>query len=178
VGARGPTDTRHAAAWVGWLVRLPVTPGAARNGLLTAGAAFIVWGVISGQRAHVGYETPGTPLYRPEAKVNRDTAEIRKFFPIDEGWIVLKTPDYPDPHFHAGGGDYGSRPLLLPFTSVTRVQIPLGTPRKSRTEHDVPWSSRPTWASLYRSSETCPVPNTVRFGSCIAARSTAGEWQS
>lgn len=89
---------------VDWLVRLPVTPGSARNGLLTAGAAFIVWGVISGQRAHVGYETPGTPLYRPEAKVNRDTAEIGKFFPIDEGWIVLKTPDYPDPQSGLGPG--------------------------------------------------------------------------
>jgi uncharacterized protein len=40
--------------------------------------------------------TPGTPLYRPDAKVNLDTEEIGKFFPTDEGWVVLKTPDYPD----------------------------------------------------------------------------------
>jgi uncharacterized protein len=69
---------------------------------LAAGAAFIVWGGISGQRAHVGYETPGTPLYRPDAKVNRDTAEIGKFFPTDEGWVVLSTPDYPDPQSGLG----------------------------------------------------------------------------
>jgi uncharacterized protein len=85
-----------------WLTRLPVTPGAARTTLLAAGAAFIVWGGISGQRAHVGYETPGTPLYRPDAKVNLDTEEIGKFFPTDEGWVVLKTPDYPDPQSGLG----------------------------------------------------------------------------
>ena len=79
-----------------WLIRLPVTPGAARTTLLAAGAVFIVWGAISGQRARVGYETPGTPLYRPDAKVNRDAAQIGKFFATDEGWVVLSTPDYPD----------------------------------------------------------------------------------
>src|SRR5262249_49734993 len=76
-------------------IRPPVTAAAASVTLLAAGAAVIVWGAISGQRAHVGYETPGTPLYRPDAKVNRDTAEIGKFFPTDEGWVVLSTPDYP-----------------------------------------------------------------------------------
>jgi predicted RND superfamily exporter protein len=87
---------------VDWLVRLPVRPGFARSALIAGGAAFIVWGAISGQRAHVGYETPGTPLYRPDAEVNRDTAEIGKFFPIDEGWVVLSTPDYPDPQSGLG----------------------------------------------------------------------------
>lgn len=85
-----------------WLVRLPVTPGVARATLLCAGAVFIVWGGISGQRAHVGYETPGTPLYRPDAKVNRDTEQIGRFFPTDEGWVVLSTPDYPDPQSGLG----------------------------------------------------------------------------
>jgi uncharacterized protein len=84
------------------LVRLPVTPGAGRATLLVAGAAFIIWGGISGQRAHVGYETPGTPLYRPDAKVNQDTEEIGKYFPTDEGWVVLSTPDYPDPQSGLG----------------------------------------------------------------------------
>jgi len=87
---------------IDWLIRLPVTPGTPRTALLVAGAAFIVWGGISGQRAHVGYETPGTPLYRPDAKVNLDTAEIGKFFPTDEGWVVLSTPDYPDPQSGLG----------------------------------------------------------------------------
>jgi uncharacterized protein len=81
----------------GWLVRVPVTPGGLRTGLLASGAVFIVFGLISGQRARVGYETPGTPLYRQDSKVNRDTAEIGRFFPTEEGWIVLSTPEYPDP---------------------------------------------------------------------------------
>ena len=80
---------------IDWLVRVPVTPGVVRSALLIGGGAFIVWGVISGQRAHIGYETQGTPLYRPDSKVNQDIAEIAKFFPTDEGWVVLETPDYP-----------------------------------------------------------------------------------
>jgi uncharacterized protein len=87
---------------IDWLIRLPVTPGAPRTALLVAGAAFIVWGGISGERAHVGYETPGTPLYRPDAQVNLDTAQIGKYFPTDEGWVVLSTPDYPDPQSGLG----------------------------------------------------------------------------
>jgi len=114
-----------------WLVRLPVTPGVARTALMAGGAAFIVWGAISGQRARVGYETTGTPLYRPDAKVNRDTAEIGKFFPIDEAWVVLTTPDYPDPQSGLGPevlrmtddlGDYlvsrGDLLATIPFASV------------------------------------------------------------
>src|SRR5712692_9382319 len=89
-------------ALVDGLVRLPVTPGVARSALMAAGAVFIVWGAISGQRAHVGYQTPGTPLYRPAAKVNRDIAEIGKFFPTDEAWVVLSTPDYPNPQSGLG----------------------------------------------------------------------------
>jgi predicted RND superfamily exporter protein len=87
---------------IDWLIGLPVTAGLARSALLVAGALFIVWGAVSGQRAHVGYETPGTPLYRQDAKVNLDTAEIGKFFPTDEGWVVLSTPDYPDPESGLG----------------------------------------------------------------------------
>src|SRR5215469_11205590 len=89
-------------AMVDVLVRLPVTPGVARSALMAGGVAFIVWGAISGRRAHVGYQTQGTPLYRPDAKVNRDIAEIGKFFPTDEGWLVLSTPDYPDPQSGLG----------------------------------------------------------------------------
>jgi predicted RND superfamily exporter protein len=100
--SRGRQSSFSARRPIEWLVRLPVTPGAARTALLAGGAAFIVWGAISGQRAHVGYETPGTPLYRPEAKVNLDIAEIGKFFPTDEGWVVLSTPDYPDPQSGLG----------------------------------------------------------------------------
>jgi predicted RND superfamily exporter protein len=99
-----PTEPRATPlhGFINWLTRVPVTPGVARATLLAAGAAFIVWGGISGQRAHVGYETPGTPLYRPDAKVNQDTAQIGKFFPIDEGWVVLSSPDYPSPQSGIG----------------------------------------------------------------------------
>ncbi len=90
---------RGEASWFGALVDrlvlVPVTPGALRMAILAAGAAFIVWGVTSGQRARIGYETTGTPLYRPEAKVNRDMAVIGKYIPLDEAWIVLETPDWP-----------------------------------------------------------------------------------
>jgi predicted RND superfamily exporter protein len=84
------------SAFLNWLVSIPVTPGLARTVLLAGGGVFILFGVISGQRAHIGYETPGTPLYKPNSKVNQDIAEIGKYFPTDEGWVVLSTPNYPD----------------------------------------------------------------------------------
>ena len=79
-----------------WLVKVPVTPGVVRTSLLAGGALFIVFGVVSGQRARIGYQTPGTPLYRQDSQVNRDITEIGKFFPTDEGWVVLSSPDFPD----------------------------------------------------------------------------------
>jgi len=82
--------------FISWLLAVPVTPGAMRSALLIFGGAFIVWGMSSGLRARIGYETPGTPLYRPDSKVNQDIAEIGKFFPTDEGWVILdSTDDYP-----------------------------------------------------------------------------------
>jgi uncharacterized protein len=89
-------------AFLDWLTRVPVTPGLARTLLLAGGGIFIVFGVVSGQRAHIGYETPGTPLYKPNSKVNQDIAQIGKFFPTDEGWVVLSTPNYPDPQSGIG----------------------------------------------------------------------------
>jgi predicted RND superfamily exporter protein len=85
-----------------WILRVPVTPGAVRGGLLLFGAAFILWGVSSGLRARIGYETPGTPLYKSDSKVNQDIAEIGKFTPTDVGWIILNTADYPDPQSSLG----------------------------------------------------------------------------
>lgn len=84
------------------LLNVPITPGLLRSTLLAAGAVFILWGISSGLHARIGYETPGTPLYRPDSKVNRDIAEVSRFFPTDEGWIVLSTPDYPNPQSSIG----------------------------------------------------------------------------
>src|SRR5579875_306079 len=79
-----------------WLCRMPVTPGPARTGLLLGSLVFLLAGVFSGVHAQVGYTHPGTPLYRPGSKVNRDIAAISKYFPTDEGWVVVSTPAYPD----------------------------------------------------------------------------------
>ncbi len=77
------------------LVRIPVSPGAVRTAILAGGGLFIVWGVASGQRARIGYATGGTPLYRPGSAINRDMRVIGRYFPLDEGWVVLETPDWP-----------------------------------------------------------------------------------
>jgi hypothetical protein len=99
-----------------WLVRIPVTPGILRSALLIGGAAFILWGVVSGERARIGYETQGTPLYKPNSEVNQDIAQIAKFTPTDEGWIVLSTPDYPD-------AQSGISPNVLRMTDDLRVYL-------------------------------------------------------
>jgi predicted RND superfamily exporter protein len=87
---------------IDWLVRVPITPGVFRSSLLAGGALFVVFGLVSGQRARIGYETPGTPLFRQDSKVNRDLKEISKVYPTDVGWIVLASPDFPDPQSSIG----------------------------------------------------------------------------
>jgi uncharacterized protein len=100
---RGTSERRGPFhAFVEWLVKVPVTPGIVRTSLIAGGALFIVFGVVSGQRARIGYQTPGTPLYRQDSKVNLDIGEIGKFFPTDVGWVVLSTPDYPNPQSAIG----------------------------------------------------------------------------
>jgi uncharacterized protein len=96
------------------LLNVPITPGPMRGALLAGGAVFILWGISSGLHARIGYETPGTPLYRPDSKVNTDIAEVSRYFPTDEGWIVLSTPDYPHPQSSIG-------------PEVLRMQDDLGT---------------------------------------------------
>lgn len=81
--------------FVGRFIEFPVRPGIARTVILWGAAAFVVFGLVSGQRAEVGYLTVGTPLYRPHSKVNRDIQAIANYFPVDEGWVVLETPSYP-----------------------------------------------------------------------------------
>lgn len=76
-------------------VEFPIRPGVARTLILSGAAAFIIFGLLSGQRAEIGYRTVGTPLYRPHAKVNRDIQAIARNFPVDEAWVVLEMPMFP-----------------------------------------------------------------------------------
>ena len=86
--------TRYQAL-VERLVALPIARGTARNVILLLGAGAIVAGIASERRVRIGYQTAGTPIYREDAKVNQDTAEISKFVPTNIGWIVLETPEFP-----------------------------------------------------------------------------------
>jgi predicted RND superfamily exporter protein len=83
--------------FVGRFIEFPVHPGIARTLILWGAAGFIVFGLISGQRAEIGYRTVGTPLYKEDSKVNKDIQAIAQYFPVDEGWVVLETPSYPNP---------------------------------------------------------------------------------
>jgi predicted RND superfamily exporter protein len=77
-------------------VHVPTRPGLVRKVLLWGSAVFLLYGLVSGLDCKIGYSTAGTPLYRPYSKVNTDIAEIGKKFPLEEGWIILTTPSYPD----------------------------------------------------------------------------------
>jgi predicted RND superfamily exporter protein len=79
------------------IAALPVKPGALRVGLIAGGVCLLIAGLIANQYLLIGYQTPGTPIYRPEAKINRDTAEIGKFIPTNYAWVVLDTPNYTQP---------------------------------------------------------------------------------
>jgi predicted RND superfamily exporter protein len=80
-----------------WFVHIPTRPGALRKALLWGSAIFLIYGVVSGLDSKIGYSTPGTPLYKPTAKVNQDIAEVGKNFPLEDGWVILTTPSYPNP---------------------------------------------------------------------------------
>jgi predicted RND superfamily exporter protein len=79
-----------------WFVHIPTRPGALRKALLWGSAIFLIYGIVSGLDSKIGYSTPGTPLYKPTAKVNRDIAEVGKYFPLEDGWVILTSPPYPD----------------------------------------------------------------------------------
>ncbi len=87
-----PEWRRTARGFVEWLVHIPVTPGPVRTGLLVFALCFLAAGIAAGIRQDIGYKTPGTPLYRSSAKVNRDIIAIGKKFPLEEGWVILTTP--------------------------------------------------------------------------------------
>jgi uncharacterized protein len=72
------------------LVEFPTKPGLAREGALVAVGVLIVVGFVAGVRAKIGYTEPGTPLYRHNAKVNKDINAVRQVFPLDEGWLIVR----------------------------------------------------------------------------------------
>jgi uncharacterized protein len=78
------------------IVEVPIMPGWPRRLLLSGALGLLILGVVSALKVEVGYSHAGTPLYRPEAKVNTDTEAIGRKFPVDEGWVLLTTPPYPD----------------------------------------------------------------------------------
>ena len=82
---------------VKWLERIPVTAGPVRGGLILAGGLLTLLGIAASRHVAIGYQTPGTPVYRQEAKVNQDTAEIGKFVPTNMAWVVLEAPNFPQP---------------------------------------------------------------------------------
>lgn len=82
--------------WLEWFVHVPTRPGTLRKALLGASAFFLIYGVVSGLDCKIGYSTSGTPLYKPHSKVNEDIRAVGKKFPLEEGWVILMTPSYPD----------------------------------------------------------------------------------
>ncbi|HEX4208988.1 MAG TPA: hypothetical protein VHY56_01245, partial [Candidatus Binataceae bacterium] len=102
-----------------WIARLPVTPGAARIAAIAIGAILMIAGLGSLARTRTGYQVAGTPIYRPDATVNRATAQISHFVPTNTGWVVFETPNYPDPTSNIG-------------TSTLRVEDDLATYLLSR----------------------------------------------
>jgi len=79
-----------------WLVHVPTKPGVLRSVLLIASAAFLIYGIVAGIDSKIGYSTAGTPLYQPNSKVNQDIAKVGSEFPLEEGWVILVTPSYPN----------------------------------------------------------------------------------
>ena len=79
-----------------WFVHVPTRPGTLRMALLGAAGFFLIYGVIAGVKSRIGYASAGTPLYQPNAKVNLDIKAVGKKFPLEEAWVILTTPPYPD----------------------------------------------------------------------------------
>lgn len=90
------------------LAAIPLGSGVSRAVLIVGGLGAIAIGLGSWRHALVGYQTAGTPLYRADAEVNRDTAEISRYVPTNTAWVVLDLPEYPDPR-----SGYGTKTLRM-----------------------------------------------------------------
>jgi uncharacterized protein len=85
-----------------WLGQIATAPGRSRWAVIGAGCLAFVIGAIAYTQVRVGYQTAGTPIYRADAKINQDTAEIGRFVPTNTAWVVLETPEYPSPESTMG----------------------------------------------------------------------------
>jgi len=77
------------------IVEVPVTAGMTRKLLFSGAVGLLILGVVSAFNVEVGYNHPGTPLYRPDAQVNIDAGAIGRKFPVDEAWVMFSTPPFP-----------------------------------------------------------------------------------
>jgi predicted RND superfamily exporter protein len=94
---RRAVPTTLFGSLMGWFERIPVTNSPMRTGLVIAGTALMIAGIIASQHVPIGYQTVGTPLYRENAKINQDTTEIGKFVPTNMAWVVVEAPNFPKP---------------------------------------------------------------------------------
>lgn len=97
VWERSERIKRRLADLTEGLVELALTPGRGRALLLGALLGLLVVGEGAAVlKVRVGYPGQGTPLYPSNARVNTDSAEIARRFPLDLSWIVISTPPPPD----------------------------------------------------------------------------------
>jgi predicted RND superfamily exporter protein len=95
--ARQPSALRKSIGEsLEWFVHVPTRPGTLRMALLAAAGFFLIYGVVAGVKSRIGYASAGTPLYQPNAKVNQDIKAVGAKFPLEEAWVILTTPPYPD----------------------------------------------------------------------------------
>ena len=120
------TPTGERRTWLDRLadkaVAFPVTPGLAREGALVGVGLIIVLGFIAGLRAKIGYSQPGTPLYRQQAKVNQDINAVRRVFPLDEGWVILRARENAK-HLFREAGDIMSPDVLRVQRDLTNYLL-------------------------------------------------------
>ena len=87
---------KSVGEWLEWFVHVPTRAGMLRTALLCGAAFFLIYGLVAGVKSRIGYASSGTPLYQPNAKVNQDIRAVGKKFPLEEAWVILVTPPYPD----------------------------------------------------------------------------------
>lgn len=95
-------EAGDAQSWRARLANFAIAPGLPRMSLIGLGIIAMVVGLVAWNRVLIGYQTEGTPIYRADAKVNRDTAQISRFVPTNSAWVVLETPEFPSPQSTMG----------------------------------------------------------------------------